>query len=150
MISFSVERYVDAEADIRRIERTSALEIERETGIPGLVINHDYYRRLNGNGNLEVFIARDDGQVVGFSFYFLTKSLLNGAFWASSELMWVEREFRRPRIASRFVRFITDYFRGKGVSNIRVAAIPGSGFDRLLARGARAVSITYEMRTPDA
>lgn len=77
------------------------------------------YALLEQLGRFVVYTAREDGKLIGYSAYFITRHLhYAGLIHAQNDVLFLQREHRRGTTALRFLDHCEQQLRGKGVQKL--------------------------------
>lgn len=90
-----------------------------QKGQPKLNMNWAELIRIEGNGNLCLFTAREDEKLQGFAMYVLIKHLHHAnTMWALCDILAVNPDVRGQGIATRMVEYACGKFKRMGVDYI--------------------------------
>jgi GNAT superfamily N-acetyltransferase len=94
--------------------RTKAKE-----GIPPLRMNWDVFIKLNEQGHVMLFTARDGERLVGFALYYIHAHLHHmGMMAASCDILAVDVDHRGKGIATAMLKYAEHVFRNRGIDFI--------------------------------
>lgn len=98
-----------------------------------LDVDWDAYLLLAETGDLRFFVCRDDGVIVGYSVFVITRYPRSKHVpYAMQDTIYVLPKYRVGGLGIRLVRFIEDELRKDGVQLITQAARSGTAFDKVL------------------
>ena len=75
------------------------------------------YDTLDGMGVIKIYVARDEGAVVGYAVYVVMPHMhYKQDVWARCDIIWVSPEHRRQHTGVMLLRFVEERLRADGVS----------------------------------
>lgn len=111
---------------LEHIFRTHYAEMAGRLGAAGVPVSDynprlDEYFRSADAGWLKTFVARCDGQPVGYATVYLTNDMHNGDMIATEDTMYVLKPHRKG-VGKAIVRHVLDYLRGQNVKRLSITA----------------------------
>lgn len=92
------------------------------------------YFRLDEAGKFRVYTARDEGLLVGYTWFVVTKGLhYKGNIFALNDLIYIKPEYRGEKIGYGMLKFSEEMLSLEGVSVIQVNSKFTKPFDGLLS-----------------
>jgi len=82
----------------------------------------ELYAKLEKIGFLRIYVARINGQMVGYSVFFLRRHAHYNRQWAVNDIIWIHPVMRRQGVGAGLVAFWEQDMRAMGVSVVRVDA----------------------------
>ena len=110
---------------------------EEVSHCPDVPIEPDFniYRKMEDMGILRIFTARENGEIVGYSVFFVSASIHHKSkLQAAQDLLFLRPDYRRGFTAYRFIKWCDDQLRADGVKSIFQYVNVKSDFGSLLER----------------
>ena len=145
-IAFAEERYDDAIAEIREMAARDGHLVAPVVEGVSFALDHGIYKAGADAKVLALYVARDEGRMVGFAWFFVgrTNPHYAGVNWASGSGVWLEEAARKFKVASRFLDFVESALADRGMRVVQMGAKPGSAMARLLcARRHRMTDLIF-------
>lgn len=149
--TIQVERFADIVAPLRVLFTDMWSDMSRDISLPPLDVNYDGYVRLEAAGVLRTFTVRLRGALVGAAVFFVSPSMhYGGTKWASSDVIWIRPDMRRPLLGYRLLKFAEDAMQREGVTVLRMGAqLARPELGRLLVyMGYNAAEVHYQKVLP--
>lgn len=95
----------------------------------------DEYARLDRNGHLRIFTARDGAKLVGYFVLIVNRSLhYKNHLFAVNDILFMDKDYRKGSVAMRLLKFAEKAMRDEGVSLVMVNTKVHQPFDPLMER----------------
>ena len=148
MIKFSLEDFTRPNmTDINTLSRDNWGEVSG--GNNGeLDVNWDQYLTLENAGIAYLFVARNEGKMVGYAIFVVLESIHNkGIFQATCTVMYIMPEHRKKGTGARFIMFCQKFLTEANVDVIIMSVKPTCDYsDSLLRMGYSKSETLYDMR----
>lgn len=110
--------------------------------------NLETYAKLDEVGALLNVIAREDRRLCGYAIFLVMNHMHYSIPWAGGDGFWLDKTARRPRVASRMIRFCESSLRDRGVILLTIPAPPKDQkmMRLLVAAGYELSSSAYSRR----
>jgi GNAT superfamily N-acetyltransferase len=132
VITFHIKRIESVWNDISRLSQECWDETESDKHDSSHLMRLDRYKEYEDAGMFYCAVARDGERVVGFSTGFISDCMHTQAKVAVDDGMYLEKPYRGRGVAVRFLRFVEDFCRSLGVSEIYAHATVGGAVPRVL------------------
>jgi GNAT superfamily N-acetyltransferase len=149
IIKIACESYVDCGVEIAELAATHNSELVPYDGQFPYAPNLQAYQTLDDAGVLYIATVRVNGELVGYLLAVIIPQHLHYSIkWASGDGMYLRKDWRRPRIANRFLDFVESGLRSRGVILSTIGVSPANlAFGRLLEnRGYKHSGTTWARR----
>ena len=122
-------------------------EIQSVQGYP-LRPNYEAYLSFETQGLLKVFTVRSETKLVGYSVFFVKRSLhFTDLFEAVHDLLFVHPDYRRGSLGYRFIKWCDDELKSLGVKMVFQNVSYARDFSPLLKRlGYQIIDVIYARR----
>ena len=81
-----------------------------------LDVDFDFYRNMDAKGQLLILTARSEGELVGYSIFFLIRNPhYNSTLQAMNDVIYVDPPFRNSRLGLDLIRQSEQHLKGMGV-----------------------------------
>lgn len=95
----------------------------------------DEYERLDKNGSLRIFTARDGAKLVGYFVLIVNRSLhYKSHMFAVNDILFMDKQYRQGSVAMRLLKFAEKSLKDDGVSLVMVNTKVHQPFDPLMER----------------
>lgn len=148
-ISYAIVPFNSALPEMRPLFERHWKEIATYKDIP-LDPNYDWYMEAERAGLLVTYIARSEGELVGYAIFIIQPSHIHyrGHGWAMNDIIWVSPDHRGGGIGSGLMDFVEADLAGR---NIHVVHMRTKVQHPMLAvmlcdRGYRLIEQGYERR----
>jgi GNAT superfamily N-acetyltransferase len=119
-VEFSTERYAACGREVAELAALHDAEIPGEFPYdPDL----ESYRKLDEVGALVIFVAREAGVLVGYVLTIVMPHLQYRVRWGSG-MIFIRKDYRKPRVADRLLAFSEDSLRARGVLLVTIGVHP--------------------------
>ena len=127
-------------------KRHSEESSDRPDVIP-LNINFNMYLKLEAANKIIALTARDDGKLVGYTLWILTRHLhYSTSLTATSSLVYVDPEYRKGLTGYKLIKWSIEKIKKRGVQRILIGVKPNKDFGKILERlGATYFEKTYSI-----
>jgi hypothetical protein len=121
-------------------ERTDVIVLD-----PDLRRYNDYYNK----NILEIHTIRNDGVLIGYSLWFLTKHIhYKNSLTASSDVLYISPEYRKGMLGIKFIKWTTNEIKKRNPQRIMFHVKPFLDYSPILERlGAGYFEKTYSIVT---
>ena len=110
-------------------------EIAERTDVIELDPNLEQYNMLYEKGMLEIHTARDDGKLVGYSLWFVTKHIhYKKSITASSDVLYISPNYRKGMLGYKFIKWTTEEIKKRNPQRILFHVKPFLDYGHLLER----------------
>lgn len=117
MTTFTKEPFVDVIEEMKPMFERHWQELARNQEMIKLDPDYERYLAVDKLGILRMFMAREDGKIIGYAVYFVSPHMhYRNDTWAVSDILWVSPEKRRGRVGIDLLRFVETSLREEGVS----------------------------------
>lgn len=132
-IVFAIEDFTSSYEESERLIGAHFAEVEEQD--KDLDPDWESYISLSSTGFLKAMSIRCDGQLVGYCLVIKAPSLhLKGSVASSVDVLYIEEEFRRFDVATRFITFIEKVMEQNGVDYLCFGVRPKRDYSALLKR----------------
>lgn len=106
------------------------------------------YRALEAIGNLRIFTARQDGNLIGYAVFFVRRNLhYRKSVQASQDILFVRKVNRAATIGWRLIEFCDEQLKSEGVQAVYQHVKRAHNFGPLLEKmGYELVDLIYARR----
>jgi L-amino acid N-acyltransferase YncA len=135
---FAIEKFKDSYKELEPLYRKHYKEMQTRLQETGVVIG-DYNPRLSTyeqackDGWLLNFVARLDGQVVGYSNIYVTQDMHNSELIAQEDTIYILPEHRNGT-GKALIRFVHDELKSRGVKRLNITTATDLRVSKLLGR----------------
>ena len=126
-------------------------DMARDQSLPPMDVDFASYIRLEALGVLRTYTVRWQGELVGAAVYFIAPNLHhNNTVWATSDVIWIRPDMRRPLLGLRLLRHAEDDLRRAGATVFHVGTkVKRPELAHLLSwMGYEPVEIAYQKVLP--
>jgi hypothetical protein len=110
-------------------------EIAERTDVIELDPNIELYNELYKKGALEIHTARDDGKLIGYSLWFLSKHIhYKKSLTASSDVLYISPEHRKGMLGVKFIKWTTEKIKERKPQRIMFHVKPFLDYSPILER----------------
>ena len=135
MILFHVEQLKDCASEAMPLIEAHWQEIALHQDTIQLNPNWQQYFRLEEEGKLHVYTAREDDKLVGYFVMIVVPHLhYSDHSFAHNDVIYVDPEYRKGFTAWRLIKFATEQLELAGVSVMMINIKRHKPFDKLLQR----------------
>lgn len=133
MITYQIEDLNDMLEELKPLLEEHYLEIAMYKDQIKLNPDYDTYAKLQEQGVLKIFTARDSDKLVGYSIYFLKTNLhYSDHLYAINDIVYVDKEYRGRVLAFDMLAFAEDQLADQGVSVITMHMKTFAAFETLM------------------
>lgn len=133
MITIQHESLVNVKEDIKPLLKEHWRLVALNQGKIKLNPNWKEYAKLDAAGILNIFTARDDGELVGYFVLVINKSIhYQDHYFAVNDVVFVLPDSRAGATGYKLIKFAEDYCRDIGVSLIMINTKVHIPFDKLM------------------
>ncbi len=134
-IAYALEPFSDALlCEFLPLLKEHYAELWKHRDIP-LSPDFQRYYAMSQAGMLHIVTARSEGKLIGYCVSMLMKGLhYSGAGFASVDIVYLDREYRKGLVAYRMLEFMESDLKGKGITFIQHHVKPEPDFSPLLSR----------------
>jgi GNAT superfamily N-acetyltransferase len=119
MIAFAQELLCEVVQEVQPLLELHYQELTLNKDLVKLDPRWQDYRLLEQLGRFVIFTARDDGNLVGYSAYFLNKHLhYSGLTVAQNDVLFVHPDSRRGTTALRFLTYAEEQLKALGADKL--------------------------------
>lgn len=134
-MKFSIEKLLSVKEEIKPLIKLHWEQVALNKDKIKLNPDWDEYERLCANGNLKIFTARDDGELVGYYILVVSRSAhYKDHLFANSDIIFVKPDSRQGMTGYKLIKYAEDYLKRYGVSLILANTKIHIPFDQLLER----------------
>lgn len=124
--AFGVERYADVQAEFDSLFRRHYAEMKARLEAEGHEVSpyaprRDAYAAANDNGDMVFFTVRKDGEPVGYSSIYVTRSMHNGDLVAHEDTIYIHPDHRNG-IGRKLAKMILGALGKAGVKRMSITA----------------------------
>lgn len=95
--------------------------------------DYDRYYELEKNGGLQIYTARDDEKLIGYTIYFTNKHLhYKDHLYAANDIIYVDPEYRGSLMAFDLLHFADEQLKELGVSVVTMHMKSYAPFETLM------------------
>lgn len=114
-MDFSRERVRDVLPELAELTAKHYLEIALYQDIP-LDPDFERYYQVEDMGHLALFVARDEGKIVGYSVFYLDQSIqYRSSYQANQDLLYLDPSYRGKGLGRDFLKWIDEQLEALGV-----------------------------------
>lgn len=119
MITFAVERWLDVKDEAAQYWQEHFEEVGNGRGQMELAPDIDYLNQIDATGGLHIVIGRQAGELVAYHASFVRPHVhYKTSLCAFTDLYWMRKDVRGPRVAVRMFQFVEASLRERGVVKI--------------------------------
>jgi hypothetical protein len=135
MIVFQLEPPEPFTQDALDLFRRHYEEIAERTDVIELDPNIELYNELYKKGALEIHTAREDGKLIGYSIWFLSKHIhYKKSLTASSDVLYIVPEQRKGMFGVKFIKWTTEEIKKRNPQRIMFHVKPFLDYSPILER----------------
>lgn len=135
MVSFKQELLNDTRDAATSLLWAHWREVALNKDIIPLDPDWDAYERLEDDGKLRIFTARDGIKLVGYFVVIVSSHLhYKSTLFAENDLIYLDPDYRKGHVAARLIRFAEKCLREDGVTVLMINTKDHRPFDPLLVR----------------
>lgn len=146
-IEFHLEPFEHVIAEMMPLLERHFEEISANQDIP-LEVDRDGYQKLQDLGTLRIFTARKQGQLIGYSVYFIHHNLhYKSSLQAVQDVLFIDKEHRKGTVGGHLIKWCDNQLRSEGVQVVYHHVKAAHNFGPLLERiGYKLVDLIYARR----
>ena len=135
MITFQVEQLYPFVHEAMDLFQRHYEEIAERTDVIKLDPNLELYNELHRKGALEIHTAREDGQLIGYSLWFLSQHVhYKQSLTASSDVLYIAPEHRKGMLGVKFIKWTTEEVKKRKPQRIMFHVKPFLDYSPILER----------------
>jgi len=135
MITIQHESLVNVKNDIKPLLEEHWKLVALNQGKIKLNPDWKQYSKLDAEGTLKIFTARDDKELVGYFVLVVSKSLhYQDHYFAVNDVIFVKPDKRAGATGYKLIKYAEDYCRKNGVSLMIINTKVHIPFDKLMSR----------------
>jgi hypothetical protein len=109
MITFQVENSEKFIESAMPLLEGHYKEIAERTDVIKLNPNFDSYKLLEKKDALEIHTIRDDGKLIGYSLWFISKHIhYKDSLTVNSDILYINPDYRKGILGAKFIKWTTE------------------------------------------
>jgi GNAT superfamily N-acetyltransferase len=118
-MQFGKEPYFSFISDADDLLRMHYQELTLDKHLVQLAPMHERYAKLEAAGKLEVYTARHDGALVGYSLFVVDRHIhYRDLLVASNDVLYLHPEYRRGMAGIKLIRYSEEMLAERGVDKV--------------------------------
>jgi GNAT superfamily N-acetyltransferase len=113
-------------------------------------LNPDWeaYAKMDAAGQVRIFTARDNGELVGYFVVFVSTSLhYKDHKFANNDIIFLKKEYRKGLLGAKLIKFAVSHLKDENVSLLNINTKVHQPFDGLMERlGFNLIERVYSIK----
>ena len=147
MITFQKETFSEFLIEGKALVSKHHLEIYTGLDLTLFDVDFDAYSKIESAGKLEVYTARENGTLIGYTLWFISRHLhYKNSLTATSAAVFMNPKYRKGLQGYKLIKWSIEKLKSRQIQRILISVKPTLDFGKLLERlGASYFEKTYSI-----